>query len=61
MSPSRPSTHPLRWLLRLLLALPVLVLAWQVLGPSGVPVEVQAQRWQRDIEVERLLLESGSA
>lgn len=54
-------THPLRWLLRGALAVPVLTLAWQVLGPSGTRVEVQALRWQRDIEVERLLLESGSA
>ncbi|MFN5048045.1 hypothetical protein [Roseateles sp.] len=31
------------------------------MGPRGVRVEVLDQRWQRDIEVERLLLESGSA
>lgn len=55
------ATHPLRWLLRAVLALPVLLLGWQVMGPRGVHVEVLEQRWQRDIEVERLLLESGSA
>jgi hypothetical protein len=46
-------------LLALLVAL--LVPAWRVFGPRGMPVQVQALPWQRDIEIERLALERGSA
>lgn len=43
-----------------LLAL-LLPLAWWLFGPRGLAVEVAAKTWRRDIEIERLLLESASA
>lgn len=44
-------------LLAALLALPI----WRLFGPRGTAVTVEALHWQRDIEVERQVLESGSA
>lgn len=45
----------------LALVLLSIALAWRLFGPGGVTVEVAAKTWQRDIEVERLGLELGSA
>lgn len=49
-----------RRLLIVLLALPLLPLAWWLFGPRGVLVEVERKSWRLEIEVERLVLESES-
>jgi len=46
--------------LLLLLALPLLPLAWWLFGPRGVAVQVERKNWRLEIEVERLVLESES-
>jgi hypothetical protein len=56
-SPSPPRWRVLMLGLALLVWLP---LGWRLFGPRGVPVEVTAKTWRRDIEIERLLLESSS-
>lgn len=50
------SPLPYRWLL--LLGLPLIV--WLMLRPRGVPVEVAAKPWSREIEIERQVLEMHS-
>ena len=48
--------HPAHWLL--LAALPVL--GWLLLRPAGIAVEVKEKSWQRQIEVERQVMELHS-
>jgi hypothetical protein len=48
--------HPARWLL--IAALPLLL--WLLLRPSGIAVEVKDKSWQRQIEVERQVMELHS-
>ena len=62
MSRRRPVTPPHRRLLvaACLLALMLLPVGWRLFGPRGVSVEIVAKTWQRDVEIERLLLESAS-
>jgi hypothetical protein len=39
---------------------PVLLALWWVLGPSGVAVQIEQQRWRLVIEIETLVAESAS-
>ena len=48
--------HPAHWVL--LAALPLLL--WLLLRPPGIAVEVRAMSWQRQIEVERQVMELHS-
>lgn len=60
--PLRPALPARRAWLAGALALALLAtLCWWLFGPRGVPVELTRKTWRRDIEIERLLLESGSA
>lgn len=50
-----------RSVLAVLLLAVLLPLGWRLFGPRGVSVEVQRKTWRFEIEVERLVEESGSA
>lgn len=60
-SPAPPRRHHRRLLAAALLLGLLTPLGWWLFGPHGVAVEIAAKTWQRDIEIERLLLESASA
>lgn len=49
-----------RWFYPVLLLLGVPSMAWVLFGPRGIRVELEAKTWQRDIEIERLVLETST-
>ena len=53
--------RPRRLAFLALLLVPVLALGWRLFGPSGFVVEVEAKTWLYEIEVEKRVLETGSA